>query len=100
MARPLWFVSLLKKTVPGRFLLARLTRLPAAGSLVERWLFAGDDLLYLPADGIIPVNHELDPGPQTVLPSQVVEHFAQGAVPLDHERLHLSRGRGLPRLSP
>ncbi|MGQ9683563.1 MAG: DUF362 domain-containing protein [Anaerolineae bacterium] len=79
MGRPLWFVSLLKKTFPGRFLLARLTRLPLAGALVERSLFAGDDLLYIPQDRVIAINHDLGAGPQTVLPSQVVEHFVRKA---------------------
>ena len=79
LARPLWFVELLKKAFPGRFLLARLTRLPVAGSLLDRWLFGGDSLIYLPADRVIPIGQPLAQPEGMVLPSQVVEHFIEQA---------------------
>ena len=41
-------VSILKKAFPARFLMARSTKAPIAGTVVDRMLFVGDDLLYLP----------------------------------------------------
>ena len=79
MARPLWFVSLIKKSFPGRFLAARSTRLPLFGSLVERTLFDGDDLIYLPQDHTIKINASIEKPVDMVLPSRVVEHFIEQA---------------------
>lgn len=75
MSRPLWFVSLIKKTFPGLFTAAKLTRAPGLKQVAEYGLFKGDDLMYLAKDRLIPVNRTVpDPG-NMVLPSQVVEHF-------------------------
>jgi ferredoxin len=79
MARPLWLVALVRAGFPGRLKLARATHWKPLGRLVERWLFEGDDMVVLPSDRIIAINQNLtDPG-QTVLPSQVVEHFINKA---------------------
>lgn len=75
MGRPLWFVTLLKRAFPGRFILARLTRIPILGRLLERWLFAGDSLYYLPRERVIVVNRPIEQPGEMVLPSRVVEHF-------------------------
>lgn len=75
MSRPRWFVQLIKMAFPGRFLAARATRVPILGSMMERWLFAGDHLIYLPKDQVIPVNESIELPGEMVLPSQVVEHF-------------------------
>jgi ferredoxin len=79
MSRPTWLVSLIKKTFPGRFLAARATRLPILGMFLDRWLFGGDDLMYLPKDQVIQINRDIDPPGDMVLPSQVVEHFIEKA---------------------
>jgi ferredoxin len=79
MARPLWFVELLKQGFPGRFLIARLTKVPIIGSAIDRWLFEGDDIIYLPKDQLIRVNKPVDVPEQMVLPSQVVEYFIDKA---------------------
>lgn len=83
MGRPLWFVKLLKKTFPGRFRLARLTRLPVIGRLIDYALFRGDDIVYLPRDGavrqVLQVNQTIVRPEDVVLPSQVVEHFVERA---------------------
>ncbi len=79
MSRPLWLVQLIKKTFPQRFVAARMTHLPLLGKLVERWLFKGDDLIYLPRDQVILVNQPLALPEQIVLPSQVAEHFIKRA---------------------
>jgi ferredoxin len=79
VSRPLWFVALLKASFPGRFLLAQATRLPLVGDLVDRWLFWGDDLIYLPQDRVVPVNQPIESPGEMVLPSQVVAHFIREA---------------------
>ena len=79
MARPLWVVGLLKFGFPGRFLIARLTRVPVIGRMIDNWLFQGDDIMYLPRDRVIQVNRSIDMTEEMVLPSQVVEYFIDRA---------------------
>jgi NAD-dependent dihydropyrimidine dehydrogenase PreA subunit len=79
MARPLWFVKLIEKTFPSRFVLARLTNWPVIGRLVDHWLFEDDDLVYLPQHQVIAVNESVAAPQSTVLPSQVVDYFVEEA---------------------
>ena len=82
MARPLWVVRVLKSMFPGRFLVARATHLPIVGRVLDRWLFAGDDVIFLPQDQsvqTIAVNETVDEPIEVVLPSQIVEHFVEQA---------------------
>ena len=79
MSRPLWFVQLIKKIFPGSVLAAGATRVPVLGRILDRWLFEGDDLIYLPKDRVIQINHSLDLPDETVLPSEVVEYFIEKA---------------------
>jgi ferredoxin len=79
--RPLWLIGLLKRNFRHRFLLARLTRLPLLGGLMDRMLFEGDDLVYLPKDRVVQleVNAAIESPDSTVLPSQVVHYFIDRA---------------------
>jgi hypothetical protein len=87
MSRPRWLVSLIKRTFPSRFLLARATKAPVVGRILDRWLFDGDDLFYLPPDHlaragarrIVAVGKAVEATVDVVLPSQVVEHFIEQA---------------------
>ena len=79
MSRPLWFVKLLKKSFPQRFLVARMTNVPLLGSLIDWGLFAGDDLVYLPTDRSVLINENIDQTENLVLPSSVVDHFIEKA---------------------
>ena len=79
MARPLWFVNLLKKTFPNIKIIAKATKVPIIGRLVDSLLFEGDDLVYLPQDKLIAVNVEVEKEADTVLPSQIVEYFINKA---------------------
>ncbi len=79
MSRPRWFVALVKRAYPSRFLAARLTRLPILGNAVERFLLHGDRLVYLPRDSVVPVNEDVELAGSLVLPSQVLEHFIEQA---------------------
>jgi ferredoxin len=87
MSRPRWLVSLIKRTFPSRFLLARATKAPVVGRALDRWLFDGDDLFYLPPDRlaqagagrVVPVGKVVATAPDIMLPSQVVEYFIEKA---------------------
>jgi ferredoxin len=87
MGRPILLVNLIKRAFPGRFRVARLTRLPVIGALIDRGLFDGDDIIYLPRDGVVEsatrrvvqVDHPVENPGDVVLPSQVVAHFIEQA---------------------
>lgn len=79
MGRPLWFVELIKKTFPRLTLIAKLTRLPIIGKILDQMLFENDSIIYLPKDQVIPVNKSINMQSEMVLPSQVVEHFIKKA---------------------
>lgn len=79
MSSPVWFVNLVKRTFPQRFTLARLTRLPVVSGFLDRWLFGGDDIIYLPKDRVVQVSQEVADGENVVLPSRVVEYFVEKA---------------------
>jgi ferredoxin len=79
MARPLWFVKLLKKTFPNVKLIAKLTKLPILGFIFDYLLFRGDDIIYLPQDKVINLNKSLGEYEEFVLPSQVLEYFINKA---------------------
>jgi len=75
MARPLWFVKLLKKAFPNIKFIAKLTRFPIIGKIFDLLLFEGDNLRYLPLDKVIVINKEIQKQSDTILPSQVLKHF-------------------------
>jgi ferredoxin len=75
MATPVWFVNFLKYIYPTRHSLARMTRVPIIGRLVDHWFFRGDEMYVLPRDQTIQINEELDSPQSMVLPSQILEHY-------------------------
>ena len=83
MARSMRFVRLLKKAFPKRRYIAKMTKVPLLGRLVDRMLFAGDDIMYLPKDSVaqktIQIGKALDRPIETALPSEVVHHFIEKA---------------------
>ena len=79
MARPVWFVNLIKKTFPNIKLIAKLTNLPIIGKFLDLLLFEGDDMIYLPQDRSIKVNESLGEYNEIVLPSQVLKYFIEKA---------------------
>ncbi len=72
MSRPLWQVSLIKKTFPTPTI-AKLTRLPFIGKLAQYLLFHEDEIIYLP------INESIPGEDQVALPSDVVRHFVKTA---------------------
>ncbi len=73
-----WLVKFLKKTFYSRFFLARLTRVPLLGKIMDYFFFEDDDIIYLPKDSVVPVNQKVT-SQSMVLPSQVVEYFIEKA---------------------
>ena len=80
MSRPMWVPWIVKKTFPGRFLAARLTRrIPPLGRLAEKLFFEGDDIIYLPRDETVNVGEDVEAAGGMVVPSQVIDHFIDKA---------------------
>ena len=79
MSRPLWFVRLLEKTFPNIKFIAKLTRIPILGKLIDLLLFKDDEIIYLPKDIVIPINSELNGQEDMVLPTKVLEYFINKA---------------------
>jgi len=83
MARPMWFVSLLKKTFPTRSMIAKATNVPLLGKVVDKIFFEGDDVIYLPKDSVaqktIEIGRKLDKPEEIALPSEIIHHFIEKA---------------------
>lgn len=79
MARPLWFIKIIKSLFPHIKLIAKLTHYPIIGKLIDNMLFGDDDMMFLPKDQVIQVNESLSPHGEIVLPSKIVEYFINKA---------------------
>ena len=79
MARPLWFVKLLKRAFPNVKFIAKLTNLPILSTIFDHLLFKGDNIIYLPQDKVIEINKSMGEYNEIVLPSQVLEYFINKA---------------------
>jgi len=75
----MWFVNLIKHYFPDRFRIAKLTKWPVVGKMIDHVLFRGDDVIYLPRDNVIQIHQPVAPREDVVLPSQVVDHFIEEA---------------------
>lgn len=69
--------GLIVKMFPWRVPLARATRLPVVGRLMDRLFYEGDSSVFLPHDKVVEVNRKIDPGAQLALPSEIVELFIE-----------------------
>jgi len=83
MAHSLRFVWLLKKAFPGRRLIAKMTKAPLLGKAVDKMLFDGDDIMYLPKDSValktIQIGKTLEKPEEIALPSEIIHHFIDKA---------------------
>ncbi|MFO8110869.1 MAG: 4Fe-4S binding protein [Desulfosalsimonadaceae bacterium] len=81
MGGPYWIKTLINKTFSGRFFLSGLTRHPRVGRMVDKMLFEGDEIFYLPTDRVIAISETVDPSTvqTTAVPSMVLEHFIREA---------------------
>ena len=75
MAHPMWLIKLIIKSFPNRFTIAKMSRIPGIGNIIDKLLFEDDDIIYLPHEGDIEVNKSFDLPTSMILPSQIVEHF-------------------------
>jgi len=75
--RPIWFVKLLKKTFPNVIFIAKLTKFPLVGKLIEILMFQDDYLIFLPRDRVININKEIEGPTDYVIPSQIVNYFIE-----------------------
>jgi len=83
MAHSLRFVWLLKKTFPGRRLIAKMTKAPLLGRAIDKMLFDGDDIMYLPKDSVaqrtIQIGRKLETPEEIALPSEIIHNFIDKA---------------------
>ena len=79
MSRPVWFVNFLKWIYPTRRVLAKMTRIPLVGGVVDHIFFRGDEVFFLPLDQTIQVNARLDLPESVIIPSLIVEHYINQA---------------------
>lgn len=80
MARPAWFIWMLKKGFPLRSMWAALTRVPVLGAGIEKMLFEGDDLIVFPRESVLRVGRDLTgEGEEVFLPSVVVDGLVEKA---------------------
>ncbi|WDP85796.1 MAG: 4Fe-4S binding protein [Desulfobacter sp.] len=80
MGSPYFIKTIINKTFSQRFFWSRLSQYPLMGRLIESLLFKGDDIIYLPEDRAIPISKNIpDTSQNTVMPSQVLEHFIRQA---------------------
>ena len=81
MGAPLWMVELLKKTFPNVRFIAKATKIPILGKIVDKMLFDNDDIIYLPKDNVveIKIGKQLEKPIETALPSQIVHEFIEKA---------------------
>jgi ferredoxin len=75
VARPLWLVKIIKKTFPGIKNIAKLSKVPLLGKLLENLFFKGDEIIYLPHDTTIQINREISKPSDLVVPSEVIKYF-------------------------
>lgn len=80
MDRTLLFSKILEKLYPYRVTLAKMTKLPLLGKIIDTIFFSkGDDLIYLPKNELVQVNEYVEAPENIALPSKVVEHFIKKA---------------------
>jgi NAD-dependent dihydropyrimidine dehydrogenase PreA subunit len=79
MDRRLVKARISKLAVPRRYYHKNPLKIPFIARQVEKWLFAGDDLICLTRDNVIEVGQPVEDPGNLVLPSQVVEPFIKKA---------------------
>ena len=75
----LWIIKLIKSNFKKRFYLAKLSKKPLIGSIIDWIFFENDDLVYLPKDTVVlEINQEI-PFINIVMPSQIIHDFIDKA---------------------
>ena len=78
MSAPVWLANLIKKAFPYRKKIAHLSRIPIIATLMDKTIFNGDDMMYLPKDRVV-IQQSIEQPGSTVLPSAIVDHFIEKA---------------------
>lgn len=68
-----------KKLFPKKFPRHNPARLKFIAKIIEKKFLEGDELFCLPNDHVITIGKTIEKGPDTILPSKVVEHFIEKA---------------------
>ncbi len=81
MGSPYFIRTLINKTFSQKFFWARLSQYPIIGRLIDHLFFKDDNLIYLPKDKALSISMNVSVAPveDTVMPSQVLEHFIRQA---------------------
>jgi ferredoxin len=90
MARPMWFVKIIRHYFPNRFAIAETTKKSVImRKLIDYLLFEKDEIYYLPKEDVfldqtnekrrVLVDQNIDLGEETALPSEIVRHFIEEA---------------------
>ena len=85
MARPRWFIELLKKSFASRFILAKLTKVPGIRYVLKKLLFEDDILIYLPNDSVmkkrrtknVSIDKVIPNNEDILIPSQIIDRFIE-----------------------
>jgi len=77
MSKPDWTLRLIQMLFPRKPEHGKLTRLPGVARWMERRFFEGDHLIALPRDNVIRIGRPVDDPGQTVLPTDLVDHFIE-----------------------
>ena len=72
-------VDFYKKFFPRTFPKYNPAKLKFVARMIEKKYFEGDELFCLPHDNVVTIGKSIEKGPDTVLPSTVVEHFIKKA---------------------
>jgi hypothetical protein len=59
MARPAWFVEIIKKNFNRHFAIGKMMKVPLIGPLIKKLFFGGDDVIFLPKDQVVTVNQHV-----------------------------------------
>ena len=76
---PIWIINLIKKAFPFRFIIAQLTRIPFIRTILDNWLFKGDDIVYLAKDISLKKQIPVKNYENIILPSHIVDYFIEKA---------------------
>ncbi len=79
MAMPLFVVKIIKKAFPYRKTIAKLTGYPAVGKILEKALFEGDELLFIPRQQVYVGETIESTQSQVFLPYRAAEYFVEKA---------------------
>lgn len=72
-------VAFYKRFFPRKFPRHNPARLKFVARIIEKKYFEDDELFCLPRDNVISIGKTIEKGPDTILPSKVVEHFIETA---------------------